>query len=113
MLATNFIYLTPSMNFHEMCCNVPLALPFHPDKSKNWIKVVIFPFTNHILFLSLSLSLTRRANDFNVDGALKQLGKTLEWRREMKPDQIKPEDIEKEFKEGLLWISDFDKEGSP
>ncbi|KAI9338146.1 CRAL-TRIO domain-containing protein [Obelidium mucronatum] len=54
-----------------------------------------------------------KANKFNVNKAEAALMKTLQWRREFRPTEITPEEVEEEFKSGKAFWSGYDKIGRP
>ncbi|GAA96587.1 uncharacterized protein L969DRAFT_88063 [Mixia osmundae IAM 14324] len=54
-----------------------------------------------------------RATDWNLEKSKDRLKETLEWRREYKPDLIKPSEIEPEVQGGKITINGFDAEGRP
>ncbi|KAJ3273167.1 hypothetical protein HK104_004310 [Borealophlyctis nickersoniae] len=54
-----------------------------------------------------------RATKWNVEQSVERLKATLEWRREFRPDLIKPEEVEPECTSGKILFNGFDKEGRP
>jgi len=54
-----------------------------------------------------------RAAKWKFEDAKKRIGKTMEWRREFKPDLIPPEEVRIESETGKIILSGFDKDGRP
>ncbi|KAJ3060238.1 hypothetical protein HDU98_003762 [Podochytrium sp. JEL0797] len=54
-----------------------------------------------------------KANRFDVDRAFEGLKRTLQWRREYRPTEITPSEIEEESKNGKAFWSGFDTKGRP
>ncbi|KAJ7154331.1 CRAL/TRIO domain-containing protein [Mycena crocata] len=54
-----------------------------------------------------------RAAKWQMDDAKKRIKLTLEWRREYKPDLIRPEEVRIESETGKIIINGFDNEGRP
>ncbi|KAI9353804.1 hypothetical protein BDR26DRAFT_1002666 [Obelidium mucronatum] len=54
-----------------------------------------------------------KANRFDVDKAEAALMKTLQWRREYRPTEISPVEIEEESKSGKAFWSGYDRIGRP
>jgi hypothetical protein len=54
-----------------------------------------------------------RAAKWKMDDAKKRIKGTLEWRKEFKPDLIKPEDIRIESETGKIILNGFDVDGRP
>jgi phenylacetate-coenzyme A ligase PaaK-like adenylate-forming protein len=48
-----------------------------------------------------------------MEPAKKRLQETLEWRRDYKPDLIKPEEIQEETEGGKIVVTGFTKAGLP
>ncbi|KAI8853058.1 CRAL-TRIO domain-containing protein [Chytridium lagenaria] len=54
-----------------------------------------------------------RATKWNVEIAVKRVEKTLQWRREYRPTEISPEEVEPESVTGKQFFTGFDKVGRP
>lgn len=54
-----------------------------------------------------------RAAKWKFEDAKKRIEKTMEWRREFKPDLIPPEEVRIESETGKIILAGFDKEGRP
>ncbi|KAF8580121.1 CRAL/TRIO domain-containing protein [Ramaria rubella] len=54
-----------------------------------------------------------RASKWKLDEAKRRIKGTLEWRREFRPDLIKPEDVRIESVTGKIVINGFDIDGRP
>ncbi|KAJ3417142.1 hypothetical protein HDV05_007001 [Chytridiales sp. JEL 0842] len=54
-----------------------------------------------------------RASKWDVDAAEKRLANTLQWRRDYRPNEIPPEEVEPEAVTGKEFISGFDLHGRP
>jgi len=54
-----------------------------------------------------------RAAKWKFEDAKKRIGKTMEWRREFRPDIIPPEEVRIESETGKIILSGFDKDGRP
>ncbi|KAI9326711.1 CRAL-TRIO domain-containing protein [Obelidium mucronatum] len=54
-----------------------------------------------------------KANRFDIDKTEAALIKTLQWRREFRPTEITPEEIEEESKDGKAFWSGYDRTGRP
>ncbi|KAJ3066099.1 hypothetical protein HDU98_010591 [Podochytrium sp. JEL0797] len=54
-----------------------------------------------------------RAAKFEVGKAKQMMEKTLNWRREFRPTEIKPAEVEEEAKNGKMYWSGHDREGRP
>lgn len=54
-----------------------------------------------------------RAAKWRFEDAKKRIEKTMEWRREFKPDLIPPEEVRIESETGKIILTGFDKDGRP
>jgi len=54
-----------------------------------------------------------RAAKWKFEDAKKRIEKTMEWRREFKPDLIPPEEVRMESETGKIILTGFDKDGRP
>jgi len=54
-----------------------------------------------------------RAAKWKFEDAKKRIEKTMEWRREFKPDLIPPEEVRIESETGKIILTGFDKDGRP
>jgi len=54
-----------------------------------------------------------RAAKWKFEDAKKRIEKTMEWRREFKPDLIPPEEVKIESETGKIILDGFDKDGRP
>ncbi|PPQ78031.1 hypothetical protein CVT25_015575 [Psilocybe cyanescens] len=54
-----------------------------------------------------------RSAKWNLPDAKKRILATLEWRREFKPDLIRPDEVKIESETGKILINGFDKDGRP
>ncbi|KAJ3061564.1 hypothetical protein HDU99_005520, partial [Rhizoclosmatium hyalinum] len=54
-----------------------------------------------------------KASKFDAAKALAMITKTLQWRRDFRPTEIKPEDVEMEARDGKMFYSGFDRMGRP
>jgi len=66
-------------------------------------------------FLDRSDTMPRymRAAKWRFEDAKKRIEKTMEWRREFKPDLIPPEEVRIESETGKIILTGFDKDGRP
>lgn len=54
-----------------------------------------------------------RAAKWKFEDAKKRIEKTMQWRREFKPDLIPPEEVRTESETGKIILTGFDKDGRP
>ncbi|KAJ3058367.1 hypothetical protein HDU98_005517, partial [Podochytrium sp. JEL0797] len=54
-----------------------------------------------------------RGAKFDIDRACAMITKTLQWRRDYRPTEITPQEIEEESKNGKCFFNGFDKLGRP
>lgn len=54
-----------------------------------------------------------RAAKWKFEEAKKRIEKTMQWRREFKPDLIPPEEVRTESETGKIILTGFDKDGRP
>ncbi|KAJ3058368.1 hypothetical protein HDU98_005518, partial [Podochytrium sp. JEL0797] len=54
-----------------------------------------------------------RGAKFDIDRACAMISKTLQWRRDYRPTEITPQEIEEESKNGKAFFQGFDKLGRP
>lgn len=88
--------------------------PYYPNEQK-WLNDddVVHRFGDNEYNRSGTLRRYLRAGKWNIEDCKKRIKYTMEWRRDYKPDLIRPEDVEMEAFTGKILILGFDIDGRP
>ncbi|KAF9786931.1 CRAL-TRIO domain-containing protein [Thelephora terrestris] len=72
-----------------------------------------YPWELRFLDMPDTIPRYMRAAKWKLEDAKRRIEKTMQWRREFKPDLIPPEEVRIESETGKIILNGFDKEGRP
>ncbi|KAG9290508.1 hypothetical protein G9A89_002483 [Geosiphon pyriformis] len=120
LTTTKIPLLTPSSDY-----NVLLPAPLKPEEEeklkalKDYVETILLPVgdpryeVERRWVSDQCLKRYLRAAKWNLREAKQRVLETLEWRRDYKPDQIDPKEVEPECVTGKIHFNGFDRHGRP